>query len=941
MKTHLIRPFKTPRSPLVVAAAILLPHLPFSTQAESTPQRPEALTVEESAWSRTLIGGGVKTSDSYTDGSFFLTIPLWSTLGNDGTLGGSYLFLEPYSSWGEGGEVVTSLGLGFRHLFSDQSVGALKGRDSQAGLLEEGWYVGSSLFVDLLDTETNHQFWQLGVGAEIGSRYFELRGNYYIPMTRSKEIERVRDRQTYVSTSSRSSTESSTQYITTGTGYGDPYAAGHSIRQDVDLTTTAYTTFATTTSTTTTKTTIETLFRRFEEGMEGWDVEAAVLVPYLDRWFDLQLLGGYFSYDNQPFGAQTGGADNVHGWKAGVEFRPVPAIALSAMWYEDDRLTGGDWTAGIRFEIPIGKEWKDAFKSRRRHLIERMAEPVARQNAAVKLRDYVTQKQDQQTSQHTSSSTTTLQEVTRVVSQTQTQTQLVLADDVVFVNNGGAVGNGIQAGSPTGDGTAERPVDTVQGGAGIAGGNSNTTGRVWTLYTQGNGPAYTGDVNLSGSTRMVSSWSAITTPDGRNFGGNTDRPILNGGIGGVSLPFVEINGYDIRGGRSTTVPGAKLVIPDQDPDKHSVQLQDFSLGLRSGIYLEDVGQVIVRNNVLTSQLGRRIVIGANAGKTVVAEVSNNVSMDDQSLAGPELVDLTYDDPRYSARAAYWDTHPTSGITLAGQDANLVASVSGNTLKFNSRGGLEVWLSDGTWSGDIAQNQFYSEYRPILIDASNTAWRGSIVDNSVFRSAATSNLLFDDSTVTGNFSGNLLEAPTGNLNDDGWDISNTNGSWTGSITNNTLLNSGRGIYFWSDEFHGVVAGNRLTSLAESSVNTINLITSGTWDGDVYDNILDDELRIRLFGENGKPVHWHGDIYQNTISDELISIRLVGSGTWDGDVRNNTLTGSDMGLTGIWVSGASDTGAGFTWKGRIAGNTITGALSPGIDVNLSAFGAGEVL
>ncbi|HSI65260.1 MAG TPA: inverse autotransporter beta domain-containing protein, partial [Candidatus Saccharimonadia bacterium] len=288
------------------------------------------------------INGGIKGNDAYTDGNFSIVAPLWSTMGAEGTLSGGSLFLEPYISWGEGGEVATSLGLGYRYLFGNQSMDALLRHDGhQAGFLEEGVAVGANLFVDMLDTDAGNQFWQLGFGLEVQTRYLELRGNYYLPLTERQLAEETRKRQTF------SSSSSSTSLSQTGSGIGDPYAAGNTIAQDINFSTLA------TTTTRTTTTTIEQLFRRYEEGMEGWDAEAAVLVPYLDRWFDLKLIAGYYSFDNQPFGPQQGGTGNVEGWKAGVEVRPVPAVILNGTWYEDDRLTGGDWTVGLQLQFPF------------------------------------------------------------------------------------------------------------------------------------------------------------------------------------------------------------------------------------------------------------------------------------------------------------------------------------------------------------------------------------------------------------------------------------------------------------------------------------------------------------------------------------------------------------------------------------------------------------
>ncbi|WP_075088241.1 inverse autotransporter beta domain-containing protein [Verrucomicrobium spinosum] len=212
----------------------------------------------------------------------------------------------------------------------------------------------------MLDTEANNQFWQLGVGIEAGTRYLEVRGNYYIPLSDKQLAEQTRTREILRNSSSRDTT--------TVSALSDPYATGNTVSQDVS--------YRTQRTTTTTTTTIERLFSRYEEGMEGWDTEVAVLVPGLDKYFDLRLIGGYYSFDNQPFGPQTGGTGNVEGWKAGVEVRPVPAVILTGTWYEDDRLTGSDWTAGVQLQLPFelgdlgdGKGFwgriGDSFKPRR------------------------------------------------------------------------------------------------------------------------------------------------------------------------------------------------------------------------------------------------------------------------------------------------------------------------------------------------------------------------------------------------------------------------------------------------------------------------------------------------------------------------------------------------------------------------------------------------
>lgn len=534
-------------------------------------------------WTEPLMGFGIKTNDAYTDGNIFLTVPLWSTLGRDNSLGGDYIFMEPYTSVGESGEVATSLGLSWRHLFSHESMAALQ-KQGRAGFMEEGWFFGANVFLDMLDTQHNNNFWQMGVGAEVGSRYLELRGNYYIPMTGEK----LYDRQ--VHTQSFTSSRSSTSYNSV-TDYGDPFATANSIAQRATTQNFASTSIATTT------TTVRTVTELFEKGMEGWDAEASVLVPWLDQWMDLRLIGGYFSFNNQPFGPQDGPTGPVHGWKAGAELRPVPAVVLGSMWYEDKRFAGGNWIVSAQLQIPIDKTWKDAFQMRRRHLVEHLAEPVHRQNDAIK----VGNREDDQTSV---TSSTSMKHVTRVVS--QSSTRIVLKDDIIFVNNGGAVGNGIQAGSTTGDGTAEHPVNTVQTGANIAATNNGSTGRVWNVYTQQSAiGAYVENVGIKSATNFISSGILIPVMGGKTFGTGV-KPTLQGGFGTGTTPysFVGISGYNLA--------------PDFDG--------------KAAITFRNVQNGLIASNSISNPSGPGIEITAGSGYTSSVQILNNI-IDQTTLCG--------------------------------------------------------------------------------------------------------------------------------------------------------------------------------------------------------------------------------------------------------------------------------------------------------------------
>src|SRR5436190_22326883 len=149
----------------------------------------KAVTLEDTDSAPSVLGLGVKSSSHFTEGSAFLVEPLWDDLGKRGTMGGSIFFVEPYFSWGEEGEISTSLGLGFRHLFSSQTQADAATRTS-AGVLTEGIFIGGNVFVDYLNSRADSDLWQFGVGAVAGTRHFDGRGNYYNPIGVGERVAR-------------------------------------------------------------------------------------------------------------------------------------------------------------------------------------------------------------------------------------------------------------------------------------------------------------------------------------------------------------------------------------------------------------------------------------------------------------------------------------------------------------------------------------------------------------------------------------------------------------------------------------------------------------------------------------------------------------------------------------------------------------------------------
>jgi hypothetical protein len=324
---------KLPRTLLPSLASLVLAS---ASQAGTfaAPKAVEAAVAPAPDATSTVLGLRLNTNDHMTEGSAFLVQPLWDNLGQHGTMGGSLLFAEPYFTWGEEDELSGSLGLGFRHLFSNEPV---SGGNRVAGLLAEGLFVGANVFTDYKRTEANADLWQLGIGVEAGVRYLEVRANYYLPLHSGDTV----------------GSFDATELEPTSVG-GRP--AVRATTRTIDI---------------------------IEEPMEGWDAELALLIPGLDKYFDVRLIGGYYSFETDHSGRALLHSADVEGWKAGVEVRPVPAVVLAGMWYEDENLVQDNWMVSVRLEVPLGKPGSESFVPRRRHLQERLLEPVYRQNAAI------------------------------------------------------------------------------------------------------------------------------------------------------------------------------------------------------------------------------------------------------------------------------------------------------------------------------------------------------------------------------------------------------------------------------------------------------------------------------------------------------------------------------------------------------------------------------
>ncbi len=326
------------QEPTIAQAALAAPELDATNSALFSP------------WlNAPLVGGNWESDRGMNQGNFYLVQPLWAPLLEDTANSGSLVFAQPEVTWSEGDRWFASIGLGFRHLFAPP-------KEEHAGkflswLLQDGWFFGANVFGDMGNSTRGFEYHQLGTGLELGSRWLTFRANHYWPLD---------DRNQYASFT-RSEVISRSRTSSEGYTYTVSPIPNRTDISDVNVYWNQSYRARTTTRHTTTN--------FFEAPQKGWDAEAMALVPGLDRHLDLRLLAGLYDYGQDLLGARFG-----------LELRPIPALVLSATWFEDAGPTSDHWLAGVGFQIPLGAAPKTQLTPRSRTLKERLLEPVARQN---------------------------------------------------------------------------------------------------------------------------------------------------------------------------------------------------------------------------------------------------------------------------------------------------------------------------------------------------------------------------------------------------------------------------------------------------------------------------------------------------------------------------------------------------------------------------------
>jgi len=484
----------------------------------TTAEEEDAAIVDPVPWWRTgALQARWDSAEGFDMGGVNALIPLHAAMAQDGTPSGTMFFLEPYGQWIEGGPHQAGFGLGFRQLHSTQSLAA---PEENPKFFDEGFYVGAHLFFDRANTRSEQNIWQLTLGAEAGTRWVDLRGRYHFPIGDGKTTN-YRSVTTYTQTSE-----------------------GNGVQGTETLT-------------------FDTTLSLFTEGLGGWETNAAFLVPGLDRWVDLRVLAGYAAFQSE-----TVDSLKYDTWRTGIDFRPVPAVSLSAIWNENESLFGANWVYGAGIQIPFeigapgagacgtgGGFWgaiKESFRPQRPHLTNRFLEPTRSRSLPLPMQVG-----------------TSVQDIKTTATYQGTFT---LPDGRV------AQVSGSQTSSSSGSGSYATGATTVMAGSlQLSGGasfvtstlaSSGTTGPTGGVATGSNSgtSTNTGSTGTTGSSSTTTTGgTGTTTSTGSTTTGGT--LVLSGGGTSVTIPSGTINlgslpvgGTTTTTTTTTTTSGSTLVI---------------------------------------------------------------------------------------------------------------------------------------------------------------------------------------------------------------------------------------------------------------------------------------------------------------------------------------------------------------------------------------------
>ena len=766
---------------------------------------------------------------------------------------------------------------------------------------------------DFMDSHYGNSVEQLSFGADVYTRYgINLHANFYLPGEEEYVIGEF----------------SNTTGGQASRWFDDPFAAGNQIRQ------LQYDSIAPI---------VTRDYELREQARKGGDLRASFDVPLVSKFLSTRgTVGGYF-YDGG-----FGDDDDLNGFLAGIHVFPLRGVMVGAEYYEDEELYGEKWTFTTAVTVPLdnifsprswGRGLRNAFQQR----------PSPQQNSCdpFYLKGQLLSNANRRVRPLFEYSDP-IHVNTEVQARNTTVTTKVIADDIVFVNNGGAVGNGIEAGAAGGDGTAENPTNTIQRGANLV---ESSLGGEGTVYVQDSGTPYieTTEVgtpadgtnvnamaNATGVTSIyfTSSFKPIRACAGRVFGGNTARPEVQGGFDIRDLQFAQVEGFHISAG----VPGG-------------------SLGGRA-----DGRDIFMLNNV-TTVVNCNILSSANNSALEVRHegVSGTIDIFENDISGYQA------DGGGGDRGIY-------AVFGGGADSSLriYDNMIDGTGSSNNDEAIRIEVQGGSSLNNVEvfENTIANAGRHAI--ELNTAGGATVaagrIDDNVITASGGNGMMFwnSGSTTLSSVSRNVIDQPNGvgiqveqRANGSSWtagqvnDNTITNGNNAGIIVNTNFANSistinqlnnntidtvrNQGIRFQT-QFSGAVNIGTIDS------NTINLtgghgIEAWTHNTNTGGNVVNIDAitnnTLTAVGNNPNGGgNWRSAIHLESRGDTTMTLGAIDGNTIDGVANAGP---ANDGGRGIYLA-SNETGT-FTAAG-ISNNTISNVSARGINVNADGAGASIV-
>lgn len=600
-------------------------------------------------------------------------------------------------------------------------------------------------------------------------------------------------------------------------GYGALFASGHSVFQPLTV--------------------------AGAEAYSGVEFELGRQLPLPENVpFTLGFWAGAYAFD----GPDEANAD-MDGWRARIELGLTDVLFFDAAYYDDEDFVGGNTYVGLRASIPLGKGARSAAADVDDSIVE----------------NYLRAKLGQRVVRHH-----------RLMHTTSVTENVEIADDLVFVNNGGSKSNGIGAGSSSGNGTAENPLNTVQRGANRA----VSKGRDWTVYTQGGGGTYREDVNVKGSTAFTSSAIPIVGLDGQTFG-TGDLPIISGGFSASDVKSLTIDGYRIRGGLRQN---------------------------GTGIYLEDVGNFELSNSLIEDTSGGGLLAIGHGGERGTLKVTQT-TVEDTGGDGLSILGRPGWVGKVTVRDNVLEDNAGAGLRIEAAKSTISGEVSGNVARDNSGNGYDIRAhSDGVINIRVNNNVAENNANGFRIANESGLLNLDLLNNAANRNRGDGfRLEYPFGRVQSTISGN---SATGNAVS-GFELENDLGLFLGTISNNNASNNGLiGFIFdiaTGSQLRADIVGN--TAVNNGGDGFLIFVPQGGLFGDIRNNSAQQNAANGIaIGAAGRRII--GDIENNVATFNVLD-------GFNFDFRGGTLFGDFSGNT------ASDNGRdGFAMNfsnGRITG------------------------